>query len=995
MGEYSSTLSLTSERPDVLVRTLERMGLFDGEIAVVELRSLKVSGRGTISGYFGNASSLAREAAKLSADPAVQAVYVTLNPVDPECLHKAPNCIRDHAQTGSTTSDRDIECRRLLLVDFDPKRPSGISSTEVEHEAALLQARACRESLRLLEWPEPFLCDSGNGAHLLYQIDLPNDDDAKDLVRQVLLALALQFDSNAVDVDKKVFNAARITKLYGTLTRKGEATPERPHRRSAILEGPERLTVVPVHLLRALASSLPQQSKVQQDSPVRLAASLPLKPGLVLDTRRPTGLSAAIESIQDDRLVLAFFERHGVSDLRPSGADGWYKGKLDHPSHQSGSGKPGFSVHPGKKIWKDLRSEASGGLVKFLEEYHHMNHSDAGAAVANHFKIQGRHEPHGGTERKNLCVQSESLESVKTRIREEIDQELAGIDQRIQEAGEDAGIVASLTKERERLEKKFHDRVAKAALLPRAPKGKLPGLRLARPDHEAPPDEPAGVKAPGRPAIEWDGSRFHEITTETQEHLVEALAEVYERSEGIVEIDRNGVIRQVESVRLRDIIAHYVSFFVATEKKSVSIAVPDLVAKTLVARPSPGFRPLTSVIRTPTLRPDGSILEQPGYDSATGLYYLPDDVSYAPIAQEPTRAKALAALRFLGEPLQDFPFCTDAHRAGALCYLMTCVLRSAIDGVTPGFGFDAPDPGTGKTLFARMGGWIAQGKDPALEAYRHEVEEQEKRATSTLLQGKPIVIWDNIRHRFGSEITDLLITGRYFTGRVLGSSSMPDLLNNTVWCFNGNNLRLNNADSIRRLIWIRMAYPKGDPTKRTDFKIHGLQKWVIARREKLVRACLTVARYGVLNPKPLPPYASFEEWSVLIRQPVVDLLENPEADPLNGFPSEDPDIYEEGAAIAAFYAEWLNIIDHPLTYNAPSKWTICEMLKNDSLRDQIAQLAPGDQDKRAKAFGELLKRWKGRAVLITGESEYRGSWRLVNDGGRIKTGTPYKLVRVE
>ena len=37
---------------------------------------------------------------------------------------------------------------------------------------------------------------------------------------------------------------ARITKLYGTMTRKGDHTPERPHRRSRILEIPDELKVV-------------------------------------------------------------------------------------------------------------------------------------------------------------------------------------------------------------------------------------------------------------------------------------------------------------------------------------------------------------------------------------------------------------------------------------------------------------------------------------------------------------------------------------------------------------------------------------------------------------------------------------------------------------------------------------------------------------------------------------------------------------------------------
>src|SRR5207247_1842544 len=157
----------------------------------------------------------------------------------------------------------DILKRRWLLIDFDPVRPTGISSTDAEHEAALKRAREVRAWL--IEQGVPgnamVLADSGNGAHLLVRIDLPNDGGSRDLVQRCLKALDLRFSDGAVGVDLTTFNAARICKLYGTLACKGDSTPERPHRVARILEVPDALMVAPRVLLEKLARMLPEMPK--------------------------------------------------------------------------------------------------------------------------------------------------------------------------------------------------------------------------------------------------------------------------------------------------------------------------------------------------------------------------------------------------------------------------------------------------------------------------------------------------------------------------------------------------------------------------------------------------------------------------------------------------------------------------------------------------------------------------------------------------------------
>ena len=69
-----------------------------------------------------------------------------------------------------------------------------------------------------------------------------------------------------MSVDTANFNAARIWKLYGTVSRKGDNTPERPHRRSRIISAPDLLQVVTVEQLRDLAARLPTEQHAQQPS---------------------------------------------------------------------------------------------------------------------------------------------------------------------------------------------------------------------------------------------------------------------------------------------------------------------------------------------------------------------------------------------------------------------------------------------------------------------------------------------------------------------------------------------------------------------------------------------------------------------------------------------------------------------------------------------------------------------------------------------------------
>lgn len=220
---------------------------------VHELRVPKAGRRGTISGYFDSPEAMAEAAERLDADESIKGIYATLNPVNPALKARAYNRLAERAE--STTSDANILRRRWLMIDCDPVRPAGISSTADEHGAAIAVACGVIDFLKGHGWPEPVVCDSGNGCHLLYRIDEPNTGETTARVKRLLNVVAdacattepsSAFRLARVAIDGTVYNAARIVKLYGTWTRKGDNLPERPWRRSRVLEIPDPVTVVPL-----------------------------------------------------------------------------------------------------------------------------------------------------------------------------------------------------------------------------------------------------------------------------------------------------------------------------------------------------------------------------------------------------------------------------------------------------------------------------------------------------------------------------------------------------------------------------------------------------------------------------------------------------------------------------------------------------------------------------------------------------------------------------
>ncbi|MCK9898299.1 hypothetical protein [Frankia sp. AgB32] len=252
----------------------------------------------------------------------------------------------------------------------------------------------------------------------------------------------------------------------------------------------------------------------------------------------------------------------------------------------------------------------------------------------------------------------------------------------------------------------------------------------------------------------------------------------------------------------------------------------DRILTSVLTRPHwPGLRPLRGVVGSPVLRPDGSLLQTPGYDPATSLYLAPK-IPLPLVPDQPTGDQVIAAKRFLDMVLHDFPWVAPADKANFLAILVTPILRPYLRSLIPFWMATATTASSGKSLLADMVGSI-YGKQQ--NPWPGGEEELRKAILGCLRRPEPLICWDNIAE--GTEITSAtlagLITATEWSDRVLGSSRNEKYANDRLWAVTGNNLRL-GGDMASRTIVVRLDPNMPNPEARPDssFQIPNLQSWL-------------------------------------------------------------------------------------------------------------------------------------------------------------------------
>ena len=419
-------------------------------------------------------------------------------------------------------------------------------------------------------------------------------------------------------------------------------------------------------------------------------------------------------------------------------------------------------------------------------------------------------------------------------------------------------------------------------------------------------------------------------------------------------------------------------------RKIVRIDPPLKVAETILSRRGEWkFQRVAGCVTAPMLRPDGTLLEASGYDSATELFHVRDlELKMPAIPPAPTLADAKVALVRLNALLVGFTFVSEVDRAVALSALMTPVLRGAMTAA-PMHLIRAHSSGTGKSFLIDVATTIAAGLPWPATSIGTNPEELEKRLGALMLDGASGVNLDNVNGRIGGDTLCQVTERAVISIRVLGMSKSPRVeCRATIFC-NGNNTTV-VADMARRTVICNLDALAEDPERRT-FDFDPLAE-VIKNRGLYVAAVLTIAMAyrAAGTPKVCPPIGSYADWTKGVRAPLIWLgMADPVASQ-EAAKAEDP----ARSAIRELIAHW------EITLNAGQFYTASEV--------EVAARPPvGDL---TAPFHEFLLRQCGVGTIVStvrlGNLLSRNHGQIF-DGRRLemntdkKRGNHYALVQVK
>lgn len=355
---------------------------------------------------------------------------------------------------------------------------------------------------------------------------------------------------------------------------------------------------------------------------------------------------------------------------------------------------------------------------------------------------------------------------------------------------------------------------------------------------------------------------------------LDPAAKIYVRGNSLVRVEfsadhpRTPLFAEVPDASLQEVAAAHLHWVKSTKSGDQHVLPPKEVIAALRSRGRwPTLRQATQVTECPLLRPDGTVLDEPGFDDSTKTLYLPN-ANYPRVPERPTTEERGAALELVLDALADFPFASLEHRSAALAAALTPAARSAIEGPVPLFLFEAPDGGTGKDLCARTCGLMSTGQQPASETFTEDVSEMRKRITSHAIGGSRVVLLGNVEGELGGAPLEDALTLEIYSDRLLGKNVNWRGPLRTTFYASQNNATI-GVTMARRICPIRLDAKSERPDRRRASSFRRSKRSLLshARSPEFVVALLILLRAYVAAGCPdahSSVWGSYEEWSGLV-----------------------------------------------------------------------------------------------------------------------------------
>lgn len=427
-------------------------------------------------------------------------------------------------------------------------------------------------------------------------------------------------------------------------------------------------------------------------------------------------------------------------------------------------------------------------------------------------------------------------------------------------------------------------------------------------------DEEPGKSHPSIKPLMYHPGSLSETVIEVEARMIEHDIQFFDRGGALVRPIVDDVIavegRTLKSAKLAPVTLPYMTkelsrtmSWIGTRKQKKELIEykmdpPPIVASTILADAGDWpFHKISGIITAPTLRRNGTILWREGYDPATKLLLI-SPPEMPPFPQNPTKADALASLKRIDKLFDGFPFADLVGRSVALSGMLTPIARAAMT-VSPLHVVSAPSAGSGKSFLVDLCVALISGNTAPATPIGKTEDETEKRLSSSMMAGSPIIVLDNVNGQLYGDALCQCVERPLVKFRVLGESRMMEIENKTTIFATGNNISLVD-DMTRRSILCNLDANVERPELR-QFDFDPLAE-ILDNRGQYIADALTVVRAYKLagSPNKLPKLASFGEWSDLIRSALVWLGY---ADPLS---SMDKVREADGRldALRAFVSAW-------------------------------------------------------------------------------------------
>ncbi|WP_198380885.1 hypothetical protein [Roseomonas sp. KE2513] len=497
----------------------------------------------------------------------------------------------------------------------------------------------------------------------------------------------------------------------------------------------------------------------------------------------------------------------------------------------------------------------------------------------------------------------------------------------------------------------------------------------------------------GRPIIPSAAGELNRMTSMAESAIIRAGAPIFQRAHELVRPVTREVpashgrttlaagVAAVTSPAIRDVLCDVAEFCRYDKRASKWLVIdpPGDVAAILLSREGRWRLPvIAGVTTTPTLRPDGSLLIEPGYDPATRLYHAADPtLRLTPAAKndKPSRSDAEVALQLMKDLLAEFPFVPGGGEGEpkkgtslsvALSGCITPVVRGAMS-IAPMHAFRASTAGTGKSYMVDVASAIATGRLCPVTSVAPEEAETEKRLTGLLLSGFPVVSLDNVNGELGGDLLAQATERTMLRLRPLGTSRIVEIENRAVIFATGNNLRV-RGDMVRRVMVCDLDAGVERPELRV-FKGDPVAT-VLSARGAYVSAALVIVRAYLAAGTPglLAPVQSYADWSRLVRSALVWLGCADPVGSMDAARADDPELDQLGELLrlwsAAFGNEALTVKDAALAAGTREESQMGEPteLRHPELNDAFLRIAGDRGVVSTLRLGNFLRDRQGRIV---------------------------------